>query len=233
MTTARDIIKRSLRQLGVYSIGEEPSADEASEGLEALNAMLDSWANENLFVYAKTLDTVPMLANQLSFTIGPTGSVVSTRPVTIDASSYVMFQGVSYPLQKFTDQEYQSISLKTQVGGIPRGFWPLMNYPDVTVTLWPFPSQDMTVMLWSNKLVKSFADLTTDVDLPPGYERALVYSLAEEISSEYEVMPSASLVTKGAQARRNIKRTNTQVPVMGMPYGIPLSNDFYSNGQYW
>lgn len=233
MATARDLIKRAIRLLGVYTIGEEPSDDEAEDGLVALNAMLDSWATENLFVYAKTLDAVPMIAGQLSFTIGPTGSTVSARPVTINESTYVICQGVSYPLRKFTDAEYQSISLKTQVGGIPSGFWPLMNYPNVTVTPWPYPSEAMTVMLWSNKLVKSFPDLTTTVDLPPGYERALAFSLAEEIAPEYEAIPTPMVVSKAMQARKNIKRTNTQVPVMGMPYGIPVGNDYYSNGQYW
>jgi hypothetical protein len=101
------------------------------------------------------------------------------------------------------------------------------------VTPWPYPSEAMTVMLWSNKLVKSFPDLTTAIDLPPGYERALVFSLAEEIAPEYEVTPSAMVVSKAMQGRKNIKRINTQVPVMGMPYGIPSGNYLYSNGQYW
>jgi hypothetical protein len=230
MATSLDLIKRAMRQLGVYSIGEEPSADEAQDGLEALNAMLDSWATENLFVYAKTLDVVPVIASQQSFTIGPTGTVVSVRPVSIDASSYVLYQNVSYPLAKWTDADYQLISLKGQILGIPCGFWPLMNYPDAQVTLWPIPSAAMDVYLWSNKLIKSFPDLVTDLDLPPGYERAIVFSLAEEIAPEYEVEPSRTVVMKASQGRRNLKRINTQVPLMQMPYGIPNANN-YTNGR--
>lgn len=227
MTTARDLIKRSMRQLGVYTIGEEPSDDEAQDGLEALNAMLDSWATENLFVYAKTLDIVSLIAGQQTFTIGPSGTVVSPRPITIDASSYILYQNVSYQLVKWTDAEFQEISVKTQNSGIPCGFWPLMNMPDVTVTLWPIPAQAMSMYLWSNKLITSFPDLTTDVVMPPGYERALVYSLAEEIAPEYEVQIPVSVVAKALKARKNIKRINTQVPVMEMPYGVPNSTMYY------
>jgi len=227
MTTARDLIKRSLRQLGVYTIGEDPSDDEAQDGLDALNAMLESWATENLFVYAKTLDIVPLIAGQQSFTMGPTGTVVSTRPVTILDESYILYQNVSYDLVKWTDAEYQQISVKGQNSGIPCGFWPLMNMPDVTVTLWPIPSATMSMYVWSSKLITSFPDLTTTVVLPPGYERALVFSLAEEIAPEYEVLPSALVIAKASKARKNIKRINTQVPVMQMPYGVPNNTTYY------
>lgn len=227
MTTARDLIKRSMRQLGVYTIGEEPSDDEAADGLEALNAMLDSWATENLFVYAKTLDVVPLIAGQQTFTIGPTGTVVSDRPVTMLDESYILYQTVSYQLVKWTDAEFQQISVKTQNSGIPCGFWPLMNMPDATVTLWPIPSDAMDMYLWSNKLITSFPDLTTDVVLPPGYERALAFSLAEEIAPEYEVQVSSAVAMKASKARKNLKRINTQVPVMQMPYGIPNNNSYY------
>lgn len=227
MTTARDIIKRSMRQLGVYTIGEDPSDDEAQDGLEALNAMLDSWATENLFVYAKTLDIVPLIAGQQTFTIGPTGTVVSTRPIDIDPSSYILYQNVSYQLVKWPDEEYQQISVKTQNSGIPCGFWPLMNMPDITVTLWPIPSDTMSMYLWSNKLITSFPSLTTVVTLPPGYERALAFSLSEEIAPEYEVQLSASVIAKASKARKNLKRINAQVPVLEMPYGIPNSTMYY------
>lgn len=225
MATARDLIKRSMRQLGVYSIGEEPSDDEAEDGLTALNAMLDSWANENLFVYAKTQDNIPIVANQTSVTVGPLGSFVTARPVSIDLSSYIQYQSVSYPLVVWGEAEFNQISVKS-TGGIPAGIFPLMTYPDIQINFWPVPPDAMTLVLWSSKLIKSFPNLSTDLDLPPGYERALVYSLSEELGPEFEVPVGPDIVKKAAQARKNIKRTNTQVPLMRMPYGIPNNNGY-------
>ncbi len=46
MTTARTVIKRALRRLAVTTIGQEPSAEEASDGLEALNDMLHGLKGE-------------------------------------------------------------------------------------------------------------------------------------------------------------------------------------------
>lgn len=225
MATALDLIKSAMKKIGVYSIGEDPSADEAEDGLNSLNSMLDSWANENLFVFAKTMDSIPIPASTTSITIGPTGSYVTDRPVKIDASTYFQLQGVSYPIVLWGELEYNQITVKS-TGGIPAGIFPLMTYPDIELTFWPVPSDPMTLVLWSNKLIRSFPDLVTDLDLPPGYQRAIEFSLAEEIAPDYEVEPPQTVVRKAAQARKNLKRTNTQVPLMRMPYGIPNNNGY-------
>lgn len=43
MATARDMVKRAMRARKVLSGGEEPTADELADGLDALNAMLFTW----------------------------------------------------------------------------------------------------------------------------------------------------------------------------------------------
>lgn len=197
-----------MRLLGVISIGEEPSDDESEDGLEALNGMLASWANDNLFVYVRTLDAITLIPGTAAYTVGPTGTTVSARPVDIDPSSYVAVNGISYPLQIATLQEYNAITLKQLTTSIPQALWYEPTFPDGTVTLFPVPQQAMTLNLWSFKQFKEYTDLTVETDLPPGYERAIAYSLAEEIAPEYEVLPSAQVVKTAMNARRMIKRTN-------------------------
>jgi hypothetical protein len=220
--TALDIIKRSMRLLGVYAIGEAPSSDEANDCLTALNQMLDSWANENLFVYAKTLDVVPLVANTASYTVGPSGGVITPRPVEVLASSYIDYQSVSYQLMIATLSDYNSIPIKTQALGIPFELYVLPNVPNVTLNLWPVPSAAMTLNLWSNKQIQSFATVTDTITLPPGYERALAYSLAEEMGPEFDAVVSPDIKAKALQARKVLKRTNTEVPRLRIPAGIPM-----------
>lgn len=217
MTTAIDLIKRSLRQLGVYAIGEDPSADESQDCLTALNALLGSMANSPQLIYAKTLDAIALTAAQSSVTVGPSGATITTRPVEILPESYLTLSGVSYPLDVFTLQQYNDISVKASQG-IPVGIWPQMSMPNITLTFWPVPSQAMTLNLWSNKQVTSFATLTTDVSLPPGYDEMLAYLLAEAMAPEFQVDPIPVAVLRGAsRSRRVLKRTNLQVPRLAMP----------------
>jgi hypothetical protein len=224
--TALDIIKRSMRLLGVYSIGEQPSADECADSLRALNAMLDSMANENLFIYAKTLDQITLSANNASYTVGPSGSTITARPIEVSGSSYIDYQGVSYPLMVATLTDFNQIPVKTLIAGIPNEMYVLPNMPNITIQLWPVPSATMTLNLWSNKLLQSFSSLTDVVNLPPGYERMLGYCLAEEMAPEFEVQVSPDVAKKAMQARKVIKRTNTEVPRLNMPYGVPMGRGF-------
>jgi hypothetical protein len=226
MTTALDIIKRSMRLLGVYSIGETPSADEVADSLRALNAMLDSWANENLFVFAKTLDVVPLVANDGVYTIGPSGDVITTRPVEVSEASYIDYLGVSYPLRIDTLGDFNSIPIKSLIAGIPTEMYVLPGLPNITLNLWPIPNATMTLNLWSNKLIQSFASASDSLTLPPRYERMLGFCLAEEMADEFDVVPSANVIKKATQARKVIKRTNTEVPRLRMPYGVPVGRGY-------
>ena len=220
MTTALDLIKRSMRLLGVYSIGEQPSADETADSLSALNAMIESWANENLFIYAKTLDQITLTSGVSSYTVGPSGSTITTRPTEVSSASYIDYQGVSYPLMIATLNDYNSIPVKNLVAGIPIEMYVLNGLPNSTLTLWPVPSATMTLNLWSDKPLQSFANASDTVVLPPGYARAIAYSLAEELGPEFDVPVSNDIKLKASHARKVIKRTNTEVPRLGMPYGI-------------
>ena len=218
MATALDVIKRSMRALGVYAIGEDPSDTEAADALATLNALATSLPPG--MVYAQTLDTIALTANETSVTVGPSGATVTTRPVEVLSSSYILYQGMSYPLSISTLDDYNAIDVKTNVG-IPRTLWPLMGMPNITLTPWPIPSAAMTLNLWSNKQVVSFAALTDVLSLPPGYERAFIAMLAIDLAPEYDREPPPTVQMIANQARKNIKRTNRKSPMMQMPYGIP------------
>lgn len=233
MTTAVDIISRSMRLIGVYAIGEPLSADESQTGLEALNALVSSLGNSNLLIAAKTLDTVPLTQNQGTYQIGPSGAdLVTPRPIQVFDSSTITYQGVDYPLSVWTLQDYNSITIKN-IGGTPGVIYPQMDMPNITVSLWPVPGESgMTLNLWSNKEIASFPTLITTVTLPPGWDQMLAYLLAEIIAPEFSAQVPNAVMKEIARIRKNIKRTNLQVPLMQMPYGIPDNNtwvDWRSN----
>lgn len=221
MTTALDLIKRSLRMLGVYSIGEEPSAEEAQDALEALNALMGSLSNTSM-VYAKTLDTIALTAGVSAITVGPSGTTITARPIEVLGESYIANGTVTYPLNVFNGAQYSDIAVKT-TQGIPEAIWPLMNMPNAQITLWPVPIGSLSLCLWSIKQLATFPGLTTAVSLPPGYEDALAPILAETLSPEYGVDPSATVLRLATRGRKNIAATNFEAPMLKMPAGISRS----------
>lgn len=213
--TALDMIKRAYRLIGVYSIGETPSSDETQDGLTALNAMLDSWANEKLMVYAPSLDSISLTPNQASYTIGPTGTVVSPRPQAIDESSYILYNGVSYPLGIITLAQYNAITLKTLTTYIPQVLWFYPDFPNAQITIYPVPIIDMTLKLWSWKRLAGFTSATDTLTLPPGYENAIVYNLAIELAPENEVQVPAVVASRATTTKKLLKRNNFEPVILG------------------
>jgi hypothetical protein len=53
--TAQTLIKAALRTIGAIAMGETPTADEMTEGLEALKFMLRHWSNKNIILSRKIL----------------------------------------------------------------------------------------------------------------------------------------------------------------------------------
>lgn len=230
MTTALDVIKRSMRLLGVYDIGEEPTADEAQDALTALNTLTQQWSTGRGFIFAETEDVIPMVANQPLVTVGPSGTFPTARPVKILDQSYMLYSGVKFPLSIWTESEYNRIII-SNIGGIPIGIWPHMTFPDIEIRPWPLPADAMELHLWSQKAFASFPTLTTNVELPPGYEKMLAFCLAEDIAPEFMVEPSPTVVRQAANARRMIKRINAVIPRLDMPYGIP--GNWNGNYGWW
>ena len=49
--TGLDIITRSLREAGVTGGGDTPSSDQAEDGFNTLNGMIDSWKVDSRYIY--------------------------------------------------------------------------------------------------------------------------------------------------------------------------------------
>ncbi|MGH7185093.1 MAG: hypothetical protein ACREIB_02290, partial [Pseudomonadota bacterium] len=57
--------------------------------------------------------------------------------------------------------------------------------------------------------------------LPTGYERMLVFSLAEEVAADYEREIPPTVARNATNARRAVKRVNSRVPTLQLPSGLP------------
>jgi hypothetical protein len=78
MATPRDIITRAMKDIGALAAGEVPTADEAQDGLDLFNDMIDQWSNESMMVFYRTEIVFNTVQNTVQYTLGPGGSVGAT-----------------------------------------------------------------------------------------------------------------------------------------------------------
>lgn len=223
--TCIDIIKRAYRLIGVYSIGETPTSDEAVDGFSALNAMLDEWTTESLMASVKALDTITLSAGVSAYTLGESGDIVTTRPDTLLDSSYIEYSGVSYPMTIATLAEYNAVTLKNENTTMPFMLWYDPTFPNGTLTVFPTPTAPVTLKLWSIKPI-GFANLTDTIDLPPAYENAITFNLALALAMEFSAVVPPLLGKSAALAKKKIKRRNYEPIVLGFRSDVPTQGVF-------
>lgn len=78
MTTALDLVTRSLRSVGAYAAGETLDPDDANDAFDTLNDMLETWSNATMMVPYITEVIFTLTNNVASYTIGQGGTIGGT-----------------------------------------------------------------------------------------------------------------------------------------------------------
>jgi hypothetical protein len=207
MTTARKIIERAHKQLGVLGAGRSLTADEAQDGLDALNGLLESWSVEGGLVFTETNETFN-LTTATSYTIGEGADFDTVRPVDIRLIT-VKQADIDYTLVSYDQIQYGEISQKN-LSGIPTVYYFDANQPISTISFYPTPDSVTSCTIRSVKPLVGFQDLDTDLNLGVGYARALEYNLAEELSGPFQVPVPANVAAKASESKTAVFTANAR-----------------------
>lgn len=210
MITANDIINSALRVLQVAGSDVVLTANEANNGLDALNVMIDSWSTESLMLYHITKEQFSINPGVNPYTFGAGGLFNSDRPVEIELAT-VSVGGVDRPLKIVAYDDYAAILLKSVTSGYPQELYVDATFPQTNCYFYPIPNVSTTVTLYSRKALTQFSNLTSTFSLPPGYARALKYCLAIELAPEYQTSAGADVISLASVAKSNLKRVNKRV----------------------
>ena len=201
MATALDIITRAMKKSGVLTKSEAPDSDEAQDALVSLNNLLSSWSNESISVYARTTESFTLVAGTNTYTMGVGQTFNTARPVYI-SDAYIRSGTLDYPVEIVTEETYALITDKS-ARGRPTILNLVHGNPASTIKLWNTPDQAYSLFIISEKELGQLT-LSGVVDFPPGWERALIYSLAVELASEYGQQPDQLVYNIAVESKRMI-----------------------------
>lgn len=214
MTTALDIITDALLEIGAHDLGQSVPAEDSEMALRRLNRMIQTWSLSPA-LYAVLPEVTITTTGAQSYTIGPTGDVVATRPVRVDRVTCVDSGGIETEVSVLNRESWDAIAIKNTTGNPVSECW-----YDATATngrLWVFPkSTGDTLKVEGVSLITSFALVSTEVTLPVGYEQALALNLAIELAGPYRQPVTPDLRARAAGALRAVKRSNTEPLLMNV-----------------
>jgi len=179
---ANTIINAALRKLLVTPSGGSPTTAQYSDGLEVLNDMVNSWSAQRDLIYEDTKENLTIPAGTQSITIGPTGDLITGRPLKITVAT-LRDNNIDYVMKLISEREYQGFSQKNNVSR-PYRLYYRNTWPNGTMYFEYTTDQAYTLILTSMKQLSTFPDGTTDVSLPDYYERALKTNLTIELADE-------------------------------------------------
>lgn len=211
MATAQDIITEALQTIGEVGQGETVNADDLSYCLTRLNSMIDSWSTERLSLYTVTRGQFTLTANTQDYTIGPTGTFATARPVLIQTASIIVVASIRNVMNLLTSKQWAAIPEKGLTGVLPTDLYMDQDYPDAGLHVWPIPSANIAMELYYWSALTQFASVSATLSMPPGYLDALKYGLMLNIASGYNKPLDPALVALAGQKKQAIQTINAQI----------------------
>jgi hypothetical protein len=231
MATAAALIRMSMQDLGVLGAGEPARGEDLQDGLRRLQIMISAWAMDPLTVIQTQREEFPITPGKGTYTIGPGLDFYVERPVgqqSVVGAGLMLLNSsppVEIPCAILTYAMYQAIQVKTLTNPLftsvfyrpgstarvpPSAPIPLDGVPSGEIVLWPVPTQANPLVLYIERVVPQFHDLTTDYPVPPGYISALQYNLTIAMAPMFQVEPSDFVVRAARMSLASMKRNNYQ-----------------------
>jgi hypothetical protein len=227
MTTVSDLLTSALRKGGIITMEETPSAAMLNNTLTAMNNMLESWSNDGVNVFARTWLNFNLTGGQSTYQIGVGATDFNTTRPSAIISAYVRLGNIDYPVLPIGDSVYADQIAAKSISGIPKWFNYDNGFPLANIRLWPIPASAYTLYIQNENPLTDFV-LTDTVTLPPGWNRAIIFNLANEICGDYGQEPPQSSMQIAAKAFDLIrKQVLKQRSLDKYPQGIS-SNNIYA-----
>lgn len=233
-TTVLELIRAALNVTNILFDGEDPDANTGKAARFQLNSMFDSWAADKLAIYSERNDVFILVPGTATYTIGPTGAWVMPRPVEITAAQTRYTSINEQSLEIVSNDAYNAIRTKGITNSVQYVMGVLPSYPNASVSLYPTPSAANPVRITSKVQFSAVTSMTEIVDLPPGYQEAIIYNLAYRIATSMNKPLSDAARDMAVRSLALIKSNNTEDTPLSV--GDPLGHSSMAwnpNTGYW
>lgn len=133
--------------------------------------------------------------------------VIPDTPATYKTEYFSVFE---MPVDIMNIQQWGGITLKPLQSDYVQRVYFEGTAPLEYINVYPVPSSQKALVLYSKKPIAQFASVNDVIELPAGYLRAIKYNLAVEIAPEYGRELSARIDKIAIDALAAIKRTNSK-----------------------
>jgi len=198
-TLSRDeIIQYALRKTGVLALGVTPGATEVTNAAMALDMMIKSWITKGIKLWTLQELTLPLVANQSNYVIGPSGTtptpdLVEVKPMKLMQAwlrNVTVTPQNDIPLQILAQEQYNKFGSKFSTG-TSNAVYMQVGRDNSTIKTYLTPSTTAAGLYQMHLLVQrplqDAGVAATNLDFPSEWLYALGWNLAAELATDYGV----------------------------------------------
>lgn len=230
--TYGDLITDAVSEIGAARAGDVLSAEDMALGLTRVLGILDLWNADDRAPFNTGYTDFTLAPNVSPHTIGPAASVagatdpnfiLAPRPVEI-LSIKINLSGTpnvfTPPLHQLKDEEWDDLGMPSYPSPIPTRYWYSKDWTDPNgdnlgygaIYFVGVPTVAYGVRIRTRQVFNAVA-ITDTFSQPPGYLRALMLTLAEDLCGPFKRGEALPAVEKKARvARAIVFGNNTDVP---------------------
>ena len=128
---------------------------------------------------------------------------------------------IDYSLDVLQSREdYNRIGMKAQ-GGFPSSIFLDSGSPLGQLYVWPLPGPQFEIHVSVKRPLSRFTDLDAESDLPDEYADALLQNLTVRLCPIFQVPLNPVVAALASAALNTVRNSNTQIPRLMMPVGLP------------
>jgi len=231
MPTARDVCTLALQDAGISGQGLTPSGVDINNAFTRLKDILDQWQRLRWLIWHLVPTDIPM-TGQTFYTVGPGQQFDVARPDRLEAARIIQNNppvpnDVGWPLHIVQSMEdYNNIRLQ-HLGSLPRYVFYDAAWPIGKIFFWPIPNFSYTGRIITKQQFTALDNLSDVLDFPPEYNRAIRFTLQDELISAYKLPPDPMVSARAMGAVDVIRRANLQIPTLKLPSEL-VRNGIYN-----
>jgi hypothetical protein len=183
--TTYTIIQDALILCNGLEDDEPVPPEQLTHSMRALNRMVKAWSVRGLKAWCYREEVLPMVTGQNSYTIGPTGDLVTERPISVTNVRKVT-DGDETPVRMFARQEYMDQPSKTTLGE-PVAVYYDPQLDNGVLYVWQSPETGQTLNFTSRQYIEDFDTQLDTAYFPVEWLDTLVYNLADRLGPKYSL----------------------------------------------
>lgn len=183
--TPLTIINDAYFDAGLTQEGQAPNSEQLVMGMRKLTDLINLWQTQGLKLWLLEDLSVSLTAGVGTYTFGPLGSTVMTKPLRVIEAYYQDTNSIRRPLVPLSWNDYVRLSQVTQQGQI-NSYFVDKQQTQLSVFFWLIPDTTAatgSTHLLIQKQVTNFVNLTETMNFPIEWRIALRWGLADELAT--------------------------------------------------